>query len=115
MAKIYDFFFEISRFTVGLHDISFQQRYRDVHICDSHIAGCAIFSILIVRAGPSLYGAPSRILFGGPSVPPIWLLSKLDYSHTINLTHPLSVLFVVAVLLTSYHCLPGMFLPFCDF
>ncbi len=67
------------------------------------------------RAGPSLYGALSRILFGGPSVPPIWLLSKLDYSHTINLTHPLSVLFDVAVLLTSYYCLPGMFLPFCDF
>ncbi len=66
-----------------------------------------------VRAGPNLYGALSRILFGGPSVYD-WLLSKLDYSHTINLTHPISVLFVVAVLLTSYHCLPAMFLPFCD-
>ncbi len=40
-----------------------------------------------------------------------WLLSKLDYSHTINLTHPLSVLFVVAVLLKSYHCLPACFHP----
>ncbi len=32
-------------FDVGLHDISFQHRYRNVHICDSHIAGCVIFSI----------------------------------------------------------------------
>ncbi len=29
---------------VGLHDISFQHRYRDVHIRNSHIAGCAMFS-----------------------------------------------------------------------
>ncbi len=26
------------------------------------------------RAGPSLYGALSRFLFGGPSVPPVWLV-----------------------------------------
>ncbi len=29
---------------LGLHDISFQHRYRDVRIRDSHIAGCAMFS-----------------------------------------------------------------------
>ncbi len=29
---------------VGLHDISFQHRYRDVRICNSQIAGCAMFS-----------------------------------------------------------------------
>ncbi len=29
---------------LGLHDISFQHRYRDVRICNSHIAGCAMFS-----------------------------------------------------------------------
>ncbi len=29
---------------LGLHDISFQHRYRDVHIRNSHIAGCAMFS-----------------------------------------------------------------------
>ncbi len=34
--------------SLGLHDISFQHRYHDVHIHDSYIAGCAIFSILIV-------------------------------------------------------------------
>ncbi len=35
---------------LGLHDISFQHRYCDVHIRDSHIARCAMFSrpILIV-------------------------------------------------------------------
>ncbi len=31
-------------FTLGLHDISFQHRYRDVRIRNSHIAGCAMFS-----------------------------------------------------------------------
>ncbi len=30
--------------TLGLHDISFQHRYRDVRIRNSHIAGCAMFS-----------------------------------------------------------------------
>ncbi len=29
---------------IGLHDISFQHRYHDVHIRNSHIAGCAMFS-----------------------------------------------------------------------
>ncbi len=29
---------------VGLQDISFQHRYRDVHIRNSHIAGCVMFS-----------------------------------------------------------------------
>ncbi len=68
--------------------------------------------IVTSRPGPSLYGARSRIVLGGASVRQYdWLLSKLDYSHTINLTHPLSVLFVVAVLLTSYHSLPACFYP----
>ncbi len=31
-------------FILGLHDISFQHRYRDVRIRNSHIAGCAMFS-----------------------------------------------------------------------
>ncbi len=40
------------------------------------------------RAGPSLYGAISRIYLGAPQCRQYdWLLSKLDYSHTINLTH----------------------------
>ncbi len=33
-----------SVFELGLHDISFQHRYRDVRIRNSHIAGCAMFS-----------------------------------------------------------------------
>ncbi len=33
---------------LGLHDISFQHWYHDVSISDSHIARCALFSILIV-------------------------------------------------------------------
>ncbi len=32
------------RSLLGLHDISFQHRYRDVRIRNSHIAGCAMFS-----------------------------------------------------------------------
>ncbi len=40
---IYCFLFIIV-FDVGLHDISFQHRYRDVRIRNSHIAGCAMFS-----------------------------------------------------------------------
>ncbi len=35
-------------YILGLHEISFQHRYRDVRICDSHITGCAMFGILIV-------------------------------------------------------------------
>ncbi len=35
-------------FLLGLHDISFHHRYRVVHIRDSHIAECAMFTILIV-------------------------------------------------------------------
>ncbi len=35
-------------YILGLHDISFQHRYRDVRIHNSHIAGCAMFGILIV-------------------------------------------------------------------
>ncbi len=30
-----------------LYDISFQHQFHDVHICNSHIAGCAMFSIMI--------------------------------------------------------------------
>ncbi len=41
---------------------------------------CGLLKTRDEAFGPSLYGALSRILFGGPSVPPIWLLSKLDYS-----------------------------------
>ncbi len=35
---------KITIFAVGLHDISFRHRYRDVRIRNSHIAGCAMFS-----------------------------------------------------------------------
>ncbi len=64
----------------------------------AHFVG---LSYLTTRAGPSLYEASGRILFGAPQCHQYdWLLSKLDYSHTINLTHPFSLLFVVAVLLT---------------
>ncbi len=33
---------------LGLHDISFQHRYRDVCFRNSHIAGCAMFSRPII-------------------------------------------------------------------
>ncbi len=32
---------------IGLYDISLQHQYHDVHICDSHIAGCAIFILIV--------------------------------------------------------------------
>ncbi len=32
---------------LGIHDTLFQHLYRNVHIRDCHVAGCAIFSILI--------------------------------------------------------------------
>ncbi len=42
------FFSSLFSFLLGLHDISFHHRYRVVHIRDSHIAECAMFTILIV-------------------------------------------------------------------
>ncbi len=48
-----------------------------------------------IRASPSFYGAPSRILFGGP----LCANMTIDYSYTINLTHALSVLFFVGYII----------------
>ncbi len=48
---------------VGLHDISFQHRYRDVRIRNSHIAGCAMFSrpiLFVIYSGYGKYSDPLK-------------------------------------------------------
>ncbi len=53
------------------------------------------------RAGPSLYGALSRIIFGGPSMPPIWLVIV----KALLFTHYKSNTPIISFVCCSWSCL----------